>query len=989
MKRFFCALIFFQLFIVSSLASPPPILLSTDTEGQSVQPSSFMIDETGSLSLSEVIKLQENGKFEPYTSNRSPKIKENETYWIWFELSNPTNGKQSWILDFSNWAYLDMYIPGIEQSPKKAGFRVPFSKKDYPVFRRMGLFHVELEAGQTLGCYVKLKHFLRIVPYPGNLDFQFFTKEEIDQENSLLSVYMFSILGMLLIMGIYNLFIYLSTGDRNYLVYLSLPIIGIYWLIDESGLLKQIFDFYPDSMYVLEVARMIMMAGSVAVVLVFILYFLDVRQRWPKWHKFCIGLLFAFMVAVNTIYIYFPLGFFMVTALDGLASIIILILIIKSIRSGNKASIYLLAGHCAIFIGANLILLTMNQLIPQNMYTSFLALPVANVFEILFFSFALSNKIKLLQRENFQNQQQILGQLKENQALQIKVNQELEQKVVERTEELIAQQKLIKAAQLALEREKSEKAIQKAMLEKEQAVASENMKKQFFSQITHEFRTPLTLILGPLQEIVQQTQVTKIRRHGEFALRNSKILLRLINQLLGLSKLEEGREETRLENLDLVEFVRERVTAFHLIGQKKDIALSIVQDAAVLSTHFDPDMMEKILNNLLSNAVKFTLKGGKIQVRVGEHPNSKNHFRVSVKDNGIGIPEEKLPYIFNQFYQVEGEKSSEFEGTGLGLPLARNLVELHGGELKVSSLEGLGTEMTVIIPKEQEGKIWASNQDRIQSAGWEQEAIPFSNNSLEDWELEEDHDNLVLVIEDNGDIREYIKMALEPVYNVMEAVNGTEGIQKALQHVPNLVISDVMMPGANGFEVCKTLKTEDKTSHIPLILLTAKTAIDSKIKGLETGADAYLSKPFNHQELLVRIKKLIEGRENLKEYYRKEMITTPIVSKAISREEQFLLRLKQVILVHLSNESYSVEELAGEMAMSRSQLHRKLKALSGQSAGEFMRNYRLEYAYQLLEQDTSPVGEIAFQVGFSSASYFSRAFSIRYGKSPKAVRKRE
>ncbi|MCL4106265.1 UNVERIFIED_CONTAM: hypothetical protein GTU68_061107 [Idotea baltica] len=231
-------------------------------------------------------------------------------------------------------------------------------------------------------------------------------------------------------------------------------------------------------------------------------------------------------------------------------------------------------------------------------------------------------------------------------------------------------------------------------------------------------------------------------------------------------------------------------------------------------------------------------------------------------------------------------------------------------------------------------------------------------------------------------------MSLEPAFKVVEAVNGLEGIERAKEYVPDLIISDVMMPGANGFEVCKAVKEHKATSHIPVIMLTARTALDDRIVGLETGADAYLSKPFNTKELRVQVRNLIDNRLKLREGYRKEMLTSPVVTEATSVEEQFLLRLKEALAADLANDKFSVEDLAGAMAMSRTQLHRKLKALTGQAASEFIRNYRLEYGYQLLEQNAGSVGEVAFQVGFSSSSYFSKAFSSKYGLSPKEVRKK-
>ena len=558
-------------------------------------------------------------------------------------------------------------------------------------------------------------------------------------------------------------------------------------------------------------------------------------------------------------------------------------------------------------------------------------------------------------------------------------------KLAQRTQEIIEQKRLHDQTRLELERERAERSIQKAIMEKDRAQASEEMKKRFFSQLTHEFRTPLTLIMGPLEEIVNETLESKTRRHGEFALRNSKILLRLINQLLELSRLEGGHVKIRPETRDLMEFVGQKVEGFQPLSGRKEIKLEMIGEQEVLEADFDPDAMEKVLNNLLSNAIKFTPQKGSVTVRVGMMATEDGWLKISVKDSGIGIATEKLPFIFDRFYQVDGEKTTEQEGTGLGLALVKELVELHGGEIKVMSLEGLGSEFTVVIPRRQEG---AQPGETAQLSHTLEQEIQMPDSSTEsEWDLEEEGDNFILLVEDNHDIREYVRLALEPAYKVIEAADGLSGIEKAREFVPNLIVSDVMMPGADGFEVCAQVKSDEKTSHIPVILLTAKSNLEDRIEGLETGADAYLSKPFNTRELLVQIKNLIAGRQKLKERFRKEMITAPVVAEATSLEDQFLQRLRDIMTENLADETFSVEDLAAEMAMSRTQLHRKLKALTDQAASEYMRNFRLEIAYQLLEKNAGSIGEIAFQVGFASASYFSKSFAARYGKSPKEVRK--
>ncbi len=560
--------------------------------------------------------------------------------------------------------------------------------------------------------------------------------------------------------------------------------------------------------------------------------------------------------------------------------------------------------------------------------------------------------------------------------------------LIARNREILEEKQRHAITLLELEKEKAERVVGEALKEKEQAEASEQLKKRFFSQITHEFRTPLTLIQGPLEEITQQATKANIRRFAEQALRNSRVLLRLINQLLELARIDAGHHSIQPERIELMGFIRANVMLFEPLGRGKNLTITVDQDRDSQLVDVDPQMMTKVLNNLLSNAVKFTPKGGQIKVICGQQPGDETRIRIAVKDTGIGIPEEKLPFIFDRFYQVDHQKSNEMEGTGLGLSLVRELVELHQGEIKITSIPDLGTEVSIHLPLAQEGAIGNSSEPGggVGPMSMEINTLQFDPTSIEDDTLEEGKGDVILIVEDNYDVRGYIRQILGTGYQILEAGDGITGIEKARQEVPDLIISDVMMPGANGYEVCQSLKQDVLTSHIPVILLTAKSSMEDKVEGLETGADDYLSKPFNSIELLSRIRNLISNRQRLQDHLRKSMVTIAAPIGLPSQEEQFMTQLRTIMEENLANESFSSENLAEMMAMSRSQLFRKLKALIDQSAGEFMRNYRLEKAYQMLEKNVAPIGEIAFMVGFSSSSYFSKSFSAKYGVSPKEVR---
>ncbi len=1007
MSRIAYFFLFLSLLSQTAFAAKQPVSLTSDE----ILISAFNVfkDVTETLSIEEVRSGDFTHKFQPNNPDSLLRKRGKEVFWVQMDLVNASGRDGDWVVNFGLWARVDLYIEQGQNNEnsqrflhQQTGSFLPFRERNY----QKGDFNalvIPLEEGESVSCWVRLDNRNNFDTPPGPILFQASPQKLFEAAEAQTRAVLFLFIGIYLALFFYNLFVFVATREKTYVYYLGAMLGYVILTLGNSGYLFSILGGWthlPESRALYLSIVVVLLCISL---LMFVRSFLDLKSRYPIWNKVFLGAIVATIIAPLVKIVDYGSGLLLADLVAFSMLIIIMVVCVKATLQKVKGAPYLLLAQIFIVVGSVITILVAEGLIPLNNFTGFYGMALGIALEMILFSFALGNKINTLRKENEKNQEQIIRQLEENTKLQTKVNRELEEKVEERTQEILKQKELVQATQVALDLEISERKIQQAVMEKEKAEASEKMKKQFFAQMTHEFRTPLTLILGPMEEIAEESMDGRVKRKAKLALRNTKILLRLINQLLGLSRLEEGREELHPQTRDIVNFVSQRGAAFESLWQRKNLELEIRKDVEDLYMDFDPDMMEKILNNLMSNAIKFTPEGGKVSLRIGPVKDAPDRVRLTIKDSGIGIPEEKLPFIFDRFYRVDGEKTTELEGTGLGLPLVKELVGLHGGEIRVASLEGLGTEFTLIFPRVQEGKKWeptpekprALSQELEQEAiplpnkaaqELEQEAIPLPNKAAEDWDLDENRENLLLLIEDNPDVRDYVRMALEPMYKVIEAVNGLDGIQVATQEVPDLIISDVMMPGANGFQVCEAIKKDEKTSHIPIIMLTARAALDDKIEGLETGADAYLSKPFNARELRVQIKNLIENRQNLRERYRKEMITTPTVTEATSIEEQFLIRLKELMQAELSNEKLSVEDMAEQLAMSRTQLHRKVKALTGQSTGEFIRNYRLEYAYQLLEQNAGSVSEVAFQVGFSSASYFSKAFSAKYGMSPKEVR---
>jgi len=514
----------------------------------------------------------------------------------------------------------------------------------------------------------------------------------------------------------------------------------------------------------------------------------------------------------------------------------------------------------------------------------------------------------------------------------------------------------------------------------------DRIKSNFYANISHEFRTPLMLIIGPLEKIVNKVTDEDGKKHIGLIRGNAKRLLTLINQLLDLAKLEAGRLKLNAAPGNISQFIKGLALEFESIAEQRDISLKIITEKEMIEAYFDKEKLEKIITNLMSNAFKFTPAGGRITVKVAEA--ALNQVEIIIRDSGIGIAKSELTKIFDRFYQVDGSHTREHEGTGIGLALTKELVELHKGQIFVDSVEGHWTEVKITLPL---GRDHLRDDEIIKSDDFEMQEINGVEKFVKTDDEPEDLLNeqlidktIVLVVEDNADVREYIKDALKDSFHVEEASNGEHGLRKAEKLIPDLIVSDIMMPKMDGYEMMRQLKQNDKTSHIPIILLTAKSDKDSKLQGLGLGADDYLIKPFDSEELLARIKNLIETRRFLQEKFGSgaTILQKPEKEKLSCIDEQFLSRVMMVIDEHLAEENFSIEEFGKDVGMSRSQVHRKLKALTGKSTSIYLRTVRLAKAKEMIEQKKGTISEISYAVGFSSPAYFSRCFKEEFGHAP-------
>ncbi|MFQ3598906.1 MAG: tetratricopeptide repeat protein [Chloroherpetonaceae bacterium] len=521
--------------------------------------------------------------------------------------------------------------------------------------------------------------------------------------------------------------------------------------------------------------------------------------------------------------------------------------------------------------------------------------------------------------------------------------------------------------------------------EKQKLLEIDKIKSRFFANISHEFRTPLTLILGQLADLeaLEQNQMKKNKL--SVIRRSSSRLLSLINELLDLSKLEAKELRISLSHKELVSFVKGILFAFESIAQPKGIKIEFSSDAKLLQAWIDADKLEKILSNLFANAFKFT-KHGKVTCRLSLLP--KHRVRIAISDTGIGIPKAQLKHVFDRFYQVDNAYARSHQGTGIGLALVKELVELHKGKIEVQSDVEKGSTFTIELPISREAfpeSVAQAVADVVEEQKIKSKEKPKQKlKPKRTTNVQNQSSEIVLVVEDNDDMRAFITEKLS-LYRVIEATNGAEGLQKAKATLPDLIISDVMMPEMDGYTLCEKIKTDDATNHIPLILLTAKGSSESKIQGYEFGADDYLLKPFNSRELQARVKNMIVQRKKLRETFLKSIRlqgSAESLSESSVVQSPFIQKAESFVIAHLQDETYGASELAHDVCLSLSQVQRKFKQLTGKNPTEFIRAIRLKKAAEFLRQKKGNVSEAAYSCGFGSGAYFSTAFKKQFGKSP-------
>ena len=541
------------------------------------------------------------------------------------------------------------------------------------------------------------------------------------------------------------------------------------------------------------------------------------------------------------------------------------------------------------------------------------------------------------------------------------------------------------ARQIILQRARMRFEIEQQRTEAKRMHELDMMKIKFFTNVSHEFRTPLSLILTPLDKIIRQAEQPEQKKQFQLIHRNARRLLNLVNQLMDFRKMEV--QELRLNPVpgDIIKFTRDISNSFTDMAEKKNIRFSFQTNTDALPTFFDHDKLERILFNLLSNAFKFTPENGSVTVQLHERPAiGGSILAIQVKDTGIGIPAAKHDKVFERFFQNDIPGSMVNQGSGIGLAITKEFVKLHNGSIELESEPGKGSCFTVLLPVKAISVLHpaatpVAPEENIEEAYYTdqlQQAVPQP--------LPRGKKPTILLVEDNEDFRFYLKDNLRDQFNIIEAANGKEGWQKALGYHPDLVVSDISMPEMNGTDLCRKIKKDQRTSHLPVILLTALTGEEQQLKGLETGANDYMTKPFSFEILQSRIKNILDEQARLRKTFTKQVAVKPADISLASPDEQFIFQALETVEANISNPAFSVEEMSRALFMSRVALYKKLLALTGKTPIEFIRSIRLKRAAQLLEKSQMTVAEIAYQVGFNDPKYFTRYFKAEFNVVPSA-----
>lgn len=950
LQALFLLCLFFFVECASLAAQTPNLEIEDISATYQIGPQLQLLDPPpATFSIDSLLKGKYDSSFKPL-SNSSQELTTHQDYWTKLTINNHLEKKQEatdWVFHFSL-ILTDIEVFTVYENGNivhaKSGFFTPFAARTFQPTHKINLVRVQLPPGEKATIYTKSKSERNGLPPKFSATLVHINRfyQDLNHRKQVNGIF----IGFVLMILIYNLFLFISTKDKAFVYYsgylLSIVVFSIYNTGDLADMLTNtIFAIVPQLIYFFKITVYIF----IVTYLTFLRVFLRLPKLLPNWDKIFKRFILWFVLPATilevSMLVYTQYNFDRVDIISIVTTLVFLMIsttfLFPLYRTRDKKGYFIIGGFVAMGTGIFLTILARFQSVD---FTTFF-FRLGTIFEIIIFSLGLIYR----QQEKEKQRQKAFFELEKSKILQ--------------------QQKAQKAAQLE---------------------ELDHLKTAFYTNITHEFRTPLTVIMGMTDNIKGH------QREKDLIQRNSSNLLDLINQLLDLSKLDAGHKQIHYLQADIVPFLQYLTESFYSLAMEKGIQIRFSSKEASIVMDFDETKIQYIVNNLISNAVKFTEEGGQIDsVLSVENRQGTNHLKIQIKDTGIGIKPEKTAHIFDRFYQAHDSHKGGY-GTGIGLTICKEITELLGGSIQVESVLDKGTTFTVLLPISNQAELLPQLDLKIESVPL---PIPPDSPALKKEELGQP---IILVVEDNRDVAEYIKTILQNDYRVELANNGQSGIDKAFDLIPDIVIADVMMPKKNGYEVTYALKNDQRTSHIPVVILTAKATEVDKLHGLQSGADAYLKKPFNKAELLVRLENLLKLKKEIQDNYSVPKINRPANSKGTTKvllkekpvsqslDDQFIQLLHQEIEKRLDDPTLTISDLCTATGLSHSQLYRKLKALTDQTPVHFIRTYRLHKAEILLRKGNYNVSEVAYLVGFNDPNYFSRTYSQEFGRPPSEVR---
>ena len=899
------------------------------------------IDQSKNLKIADVRRIWQKGQFIRLNDLVYPEKFDsgNYHYWLQFQIENNSLDTQNVILRLPRIDSSFLYQITDNQVDKNVLFG---NKLNLNAIRAFGLalpsshavpiqllpdthYQFFIRASDNLYLTAKLQPILESSPvfFKGRAYKQFY-----------LSLTDTFFLGILFFIGLFTLLQYFQNKDKAFLfyaIYVGLLFLANWLLFERGNMLVKLFSNWVADFNYVYVPHHISIYCAYTL---FVHYFINEKNQYPfltKFIRFVLYLFSAYLfisVAIS-LFIAVKYSWILHYYFRVLLSVLMLTFLYNLWKIGTRLAYYLIFGSISLLfltiIAPAIFSLPLKDKMWMGKDFDYYLSQAGILIELLFFSLGLGYKRYLAEQEEIKTQQ-----------------------------------------------------------ENTQLVEFNDFKNQFYTNITHEFRTPLTVILGLMNKLKDGSEKDQ-QEARKLIHQNGENLLNLVNEMLDLAKLENESMPLVLEQADIIPFVKYVCGSFEAMAEEKEITLKVETSIATLLMDYDATKISSILTNLLANSLKFTPRNGAIEVQFNHLIKSEStNFQIIIKDNGIGIDQADLSNIFIRFYQSKNALAQPAKGTGIGLALCKELVNLMDGTIEVKSQLGEGTEFIIHLP--------ISNKAPLaKGIISENKPVPTSNNENSNAILGQETTAdlpIVLIIEDNPDLVYYLKRCLENAYSLLFAANGFEGIELAFKKIPDIIISDVMMPKMDGYEVCNALKKDERTNHIPIIMLTAKAAAEDKLKGLSLGADAYLTKPFEKEELLIRLDKLMEIRKTLQlKYQINKEVATPTTEPLIERKkDSFLIKVETLIKENIADETFSGKELATLLFLSDSQVYRKIKAVTGMSTAIFIRFIRIEKGKKLLLSTDLSISEIAYQVGFKSPVYFTQAFKETYGKSPSGIR---